>query len=164
MRNTALPALVAAVFWLGLLVGVSFLATPVKFAAPTLSLPVALDVGRVTFAVFSRIEWIAAAVLLAAVLVARTGPAIRMAAILAAVIVAVQSVWLLPILDARIASVMAGAPQAASHHHTLYVALETAKAAALAAVALMALAALTASRPKPHDITGAEDDRAAYPG
>jgi hypothetical protein len=45
-----------ALFWLGLLAGVSFLATPVKFMAPSLSLPVALDVGRQTFSVFNPLE------------------------------------------------------------------------------------------------------------
>ena len=41
---------------LGLLIGVSFLATPVKFRAASLDLPVALDVGRVTFELFSKVE------------------------------------------------------------------------------------------------------------
>jgi hypothetical protein len=47
-------ALIAAILWLGLLLGVSFLATPAKFLAPSLALPVALDVGRHTFAVFNK--------------------------------------------------------------------------------------------------------------
>ena len=42
--------------WAGLAVGVAFVATPAKFLAPSLSLPVALDVGRHTFAVYDRIE------------------------------------------------------------------------------------------------------------
>jgi hypothetical protein len=42
--------------WAGFLVGLSFLAMPVKFMAPSLTLPVALDVGRQTFFVFNRSE------------------------------------------------------------------------------------------------------------
>src|SRR5690606_35153067 len=58
MKNDIAPLGGAALafvtlLWLGLLLGVSFLATPVKFAAPTLTLAVALDVGRVTFGLFS---------------------------------------------------------------------------------------------------------------
>ena len=53
-----------AMFWLGLLIGVAFLATPAKFLAPSLSLPVALDVGRQTFYVFNKVEWVMGAVLL----------------------------------------------------------------------------------------------------
>jgi len=35
--------------WMGIVIGVSFLATPVKFTADSLTRPVALDVGRATF-------------------------------------------------------------------------------------------------------------------
>jgi hypothetical protein len=43
-----LPMLLAALLllWAGVLLGVSVLAAPAKFAAPRLTLPVALDVGR----------------------------------------------------------------------------------------------------------------------
>lgn len=161
-RTGYVGILSVAAFWLGLLVGVSFIATPVKFAAPTLSLPVALDVGRVTFALFSKVEWVAAPVLVATVIINRPGPAIRLGAIVAGVIVAVQALWLLPILDARIASVIAGVPEPASYHHTLYVALELAKAAALLWTVVLAARELTASHTS-RFISGEEDDRAAYP-
>lgn len=46
-----------ATLWLGLLIGVSFLATPVKFQAPSLTLATALEVGQATFALFTRVEW-----------------------------------------------------------------------------------------------------------
>lgn len=48
-RTTGIAANAAtacvALFWAGMLAGVSFLATPVKFEAASLSLPVALEVG-----------------------------------------------------------------------------------------------------------------------
>ncbi len=53
-----------ALLWIGLLIGVSFLATPAKFLAASLTLPVALDVGRHTFAIFNRVEWLLAATFL----------------------------------------------------------------------------------------------------
>lgn len=37
-------------------IGVSFIATPVKFLASTLTLPVALDVGRATFGISVRVQ------------------------------------------------------------------------------------------------------------
>lgn len=49
--------LLVPTLWLGMLIGVSFIGTPAKFGAATLSLPVALDVGRTTFALFNWIEW-----------------------------------------------------------------------------------------------------------
>lgn len=51
--------------WLGLLIGVAFLATPVKFLAPCLTMAVAFDVGRYTFAAFNKVEWLCAVALLA---------------------------------------------------------------------------------------------------
>src|SRR5690606_9509596 len=52
---------VASLVWIGALLGVSFLATPVKFLAPSLTLPVALDVGRQTFHWLNRVEIVLAA-------------------------------------------------------------------------------------------------------
>ncbi|MGH6868523.1 MAG: hypothetical protein ACREDA_06585 [Methylocella sp.] len=37
------------VLWIGVLIGISFIATPIKFKARSLTLPVALDVGQTTF-------------------------------------------------------------------------------------------------------------------
>ncbi|WP_018633822.1 hypothetical protein [Neomegalonema perideroedes] len=135
----ASPALVLAVFWLGMLVGVSFLATPVKFAAPNLSLPVALEVGRATFGVFSKVEWGLAALLLIAVFAGPLGAGARLAALLAAGSAAVQTLWLLPVLDARVGEIVAGAAPPASSHHKVYVALEAAKALVLILIACAAL-------------------------
>ena len=47
VRSGPMAVLVAATLWAGLLMGVSFVATPVKFLAPSLSLAVALDVDQV---------------------------------------------------------------------------------------------------------------------
>lgn len=134
----ALAAFISAV-WLGMIVGVSFLATPVKFQAPSLDLPVALDVGRVTFALFSSVEWVAAMVLAISVLL-RAAP--RLARLLAATVIAilaVESFWLLPVLDARVERVLAGQPLPHTSHHFLYATAEAAKVVLLAALALHAL-------------------------
>lgn len=50
--------------WAGLSIGVAFLATAAKFLAPSLSLPVALDVGRQTFRVYNRAELVLLAALI----------------------------------------------------------------------------------------------------
>ncbi|MEM8993928.1 MAG: DUF4149 domain-containing protein [Acidobacteriota bacterium] len=121
--------------WLGLVIGVSFLATPAKFMATTLSRPTALEVGRMTFRVLDRLEWVLAAVL--AILLYRLKargalgkPVVGWAAALF-VILAVQSFYFLPLLDARVGLVMAGKPLDPSHAHTLSGALEVLQAVAL---------------------------------
>lgn len=144
---------VVALVWIGALLGVSFLATPVKFLAPSLSLPVALDVGRQTFRWFSRVELIfAAAALLTALAHERPwasdraahaggGPpfAVLLAAFLLAA-VAFQMLWLLPTLDARVEIIIQGGMPPPSRLHDFYVGVEAAKLGALVGLAWRALA------------------------
>lgn len=86
-------------FWVSILTGISFIATPVKVRAPSLARPVAFDIGRVTSHVFSRIEWLLTALLVTAAAPAR-GPAWRWPlTALVVTIVLLQSIWLLPPLD-----------------------------------------------------------------
>jgi hypothetical protein len=126
---------VTALIWLGLLLGVSFLATPVKFLAPSLSLPVALDVGRYTFMALSRIEMIAAAVLLGCAVLGARNKLIRTAALLTAAVVALQVLWLLPLLDARVEVIIQGGTPLPSFLHDIYVGAEAMKGLLLAIVA-----------------------------
>lgn len=141
------PALFAfiAVLWLGLVLGVSFLATPVKFQAPTLDLIAALDVGRVTFALFSKIEWPLCATLIVA---AAISPPLRRWSLTGATILAmllfIQTIWLLPVLMERVSHIVAGATVSSTHHHLFYVLFEAAKALLLITLAVGALAKITA--------------------
>ncbi|MCG8544960.1 MAG: hypothetical protein MJE12_12205 [Alphaproteobacteria bacterium] len=113
--------------WAGMLIGVAFIATPVKFAAPTLEHAAALDVGRVTFALFSKIEWGAVAVLALVVMLAGFPLWAVAITVALAVCLAVQGIWLLPALNERVVAVIAGTPLPASHHHTVYAVLEALK-------------------------------------
>ena len=126
-----LALLVFPTFWLGLLVGVSFVATPVKFGAESLTLPVALDVGRATFGFFNNVEWIAFGALVVAVIF--SGPLAFPSAITALLgtILLAQTVWLLPTLDGRIAAIIAGQTVPHSIDHFIYIGLDVAKAAFL---------------------------------
>jgi hypothetical protein len=128
--------------WVGVLVGVSFIATPVKFRAPSLTRPVALDVGRVTFQLFSRIEWAFAAVLLG--IYAATGGAAWRLSLAGSVagLVALQSTWLLPVLNRRVAAVTSGGTLRPSHTHRIYAAAEGAKLLALLVLIAAGLATL----------------------
>jgi hypothetical protein len=120
--------------WLGLLVGVSFVATPVKFNAASLSLPVALDVGRATFSMFNNIEWVMLAALVAAVTFSGPSPVPRVATALLAVVLLLQSAWLLPVLNQRVAAIIAGNNLPPSPDHLYYIAGDLAKAVLLVAI------------------------------
>lgn len=125
-------------FWGGLVVGVSFIATPAKFSAPSLTLPAALEVGRATFHLTARIEWIlATALLLIAVFASRSFWRILAAAVVTGLVL-VQSLWLLPALDARIDMVIAGTPTRPSSLHVIYILAECVKLLLLVALSAAA--------------------------
>lgn len=138
------PFAFVSILWLGCLIGVSFLATPVKFQAPSLDLPTALDVGRVTFALFARTEWALCGALAAgALLMPRAAlPAWGALAALIAIVLA-QALWLLPILDERIGSIIAGAAVPATNHHLLYIAADVVKLLLLLGLSIWALRRLS---------------------
>lgn len=135
-----LPGLL--VFWAGLSAGVAFLATPVKFLAPSLSLPVALDVGRQTFRAYNTTEIVLLA--FALILGALSASRVRWYGSLAmpAILVGLQSLWLLPALDRRVVAVLAGAPEPApSYLHAAFIGLEAVKVVGLLAIAATQLLA-----------------------
>lgn len=128
-----------ALVWLGLLLGVSFLATPAKFLAPSLSLAVALDVGRQTFLVFNRTEWLLVVVLAVVWAVTSRARGVGVLVAIVLVIVLAETLWLLPVLDLRVQVILNGEVPSPSSHHTWYIALETGKAIALLLIGICAL-------------------------
>ncbi|MGE3148261.1 MAG: DUF4149 domain-containing protein [Pseudorhodoplanes sp.] len=144
-RRTVAAILIVAAIWFGMLIGVSFLATPAKFLATSLTMPVALDIGHHTFAIFNKVEWLLAIVLLLTVLAGhRTWLGMGLA-LLAILLVAAETFWLLPLLDQRVAVIIAGQQPPPSELHNLYVACETAKSLVLILVIVIAARRLAAS-------------------
>jgi hypothetical protein len=134
-RTWTVSAMSVALLWLGFLLGVSFLATPAKFLAPSLTLPVALDVGRHTFALFNKVEWLLSFGLLFCLLVGKQALVGVVAAVIAAVVVLAETVWLLPILDQRVGLILIGQQPPASNYHLFYIAVDLVKLIALVVVA-----------------------------
>ena len=106
------------------MLGVSFLATPAKFLAPSLSLQVALDVGRHTFFVLNRVELGLSALVVLLGLCSSASRSRRLALVLPGLVVLAQTAWLLPLLDARVEKVLSGATPASSPLHSIYVTCE----------------------------------------
>ena len=134
--RTQLALTLLAWLWAGLVLGVSFVATPVKFLAPSISLADALAVGRVTFAALQWIECVAVVSL--AVLVWITTPRRRALVLLAAIVAILlcQYAWMLPILDARVQTIIDGQHLPPSFLHWIYTALELVKVALLVVIGL----------------------------
>jgi hypothetical protein len=137
-RVKSVLALAIVVLWIGLLAGVSFLATPAKFLAPSLTLPVALDVGRHTFAIFNKMEWLLAVAALLVVLLSRPRSGIAIAgSVIVALFVAVEAAWLLPVLDQRVGLIIAGGQPPASNLHNIYIGIEVVKLLVLVVISFV---------------------------
>lgn len=127
--------LLVPMLWFGMLVGVSFIATPVKFGATTLSLPVALDVGRTTFALFNGIEWGMLALLVTVVIFSGPLAFASLVTAVLALILTLQTTWLLPILNDRVADIIGGHTPPSAPYHIIYIGTDIAKGGLLAAMA-----------------------------
>ena len=125
--------------WAGILIGVSFLAAPAKFNAPSLSLPVAMDVGRQEFGALNLVESGFAVLCLALAALTRAGRLVWLALAGAALVVALQALCLLPVLDARAVLIIEGATPPAAPWHALYITLEVLKLLALLVAGWLAL-------------------------
>ena len=126
--------LIVPALWIGMLVGVCFIATPAKFRAPTLSLKVALDVGRTTFATWNNAEWVLLALTMPLMFYSQD----RFDSVLAfgavGVLLLTQTMVLMPTLNERIVTIVAGGRPAASSDHTIYIAADILKIGILASI------------------------------
>jgi hypothetical protein len=137
LARCALGALI--MLWAGVVIGVSFLAAPAKFGAPGLSLPVAMEVGRREFGALNLAEIALAVVTLALAAYARPERTIWLGLALAAVVVALQALWLLPVLDARAELIIRGETPQPAPWHALYIGAEVVKLLALLVIGWLAL-------------------------
>ena len=118
--------------WLGMILGISFLEAPVKFQAPSVKLPIGLDIGRYVFGMFNRVEIILGIVTLVLIIMVRQRLREVIPLIIVWALLLLQTLWLLPFLDHRVELVLEGQTPEDSVLHTVYVVMEVMKAAALA--------------------------------
>jgi hypothetical protein len=127
MRHAEQVIAIALPFvWLGLLVGISAIETPLKFRAPGITTELGLGIGRLVFRALNRAELAIAAVL--AVVVAqraRDWPLALLCVIIALLLV--QAFFLRRKLDARVVRILAGEEVPPSSLHIAYIALEGVK-------------------------------------
>ena len=120
--------------WLGMVLAISFLETPLKFRAPGITLPLGLGIGRLVFRALNTTEITLAAVLLAALLTYRPGVAGWALLGITGALLATQTGLLRPRLDRRAGQIITGQTPPPSRLHLAYIALEILKVAALVAL------------------------------
>ena len=139
MRDIVRTPAWVAFTWLGMTAGVSLLATPARFAAPTITRPVALDVGRVVFSVLNKAEFVALIIVLVIVRVSGQARKLWGPVFVLALILVTQAAWLLPELAARTELIVAGIEPEPSIAHAAYSTLELVKLVLLAWVGFRSL-------------------------
>ena len=140
IRNALLNPAWVCFTWVGMTVGISMIATPVRFTAVSITRPVALDVGRVVFAALNKAELVALVVLLVIVRTsARTRELWAWCSVLVLIVLA-QGVWLIPELAARTDIILGGGKPPVSYAHAIYSTLELAKIGLLLVLGFRSLA------------------------
>ncbi|MGH3797957.1 MAG: hypothetical protein ACRDSP_24095 [Pseudonocardiaceae bacterium] len=115
--------------WLGMVLGISGLETPLRFRAPGITVALGLGIGRLVFRALNAAELVLAVVLTVAVLAGARGPGTTAIAVLIAlwVLLVAQVAVLRPRLDRRARRILAGDAPPRSHLHLAYIALEGVK-------------------------------------
>ena len=139
--DAAWAVAVAAVFvWLGMVLAISFIETPLKFRAPGVTLQIGLGIGRLVFRALNACELALAAVLVACFAVTWPTTVVVVAAAVAVVTLLAQVLAVRPRLIRRSDSVLAGGEGPRSRAHWAYVGLEIVKVVALLVAGISLLA------------------------
>lgn len=121
MANWVLRLILPSV-WLGILGGLAFIETPLKFLAPGVTVEIALGIGRL---VLTTADFISVGMLIAITLLSirpRSGRGIWSVLGALWVVLIVQVAVIRPMLNARTDVVLAGGEAGESQLHTVYIA------------------------------------------
>ncbi|HLP12167.1 MAG TPA: hypothetical protein VK177_09570 [Flavobacteriales bacterium] len=139
MRTGSLFIILVCLIWAGMVAAISFLEAPVKFTAPSLTLRVGLDVGRHVFAAFNKVELVWAGLLLILFFIGKLNTLIRIFLLGLFAIMALEHVWLLPVLDQRALIIVEGGWPQGTSPHKWYIIFEIAKFILLVTTAITLL-------------------------
>jgi len=128
------PVAIAAVFiWIGFVGAISFMEAWLKFRAPGITLPLGLGIGRLVFSALNKVEWVLSIAIIASMMYAglKQMEWRHLFFLIPFLIVLLQSVWLLPVLDARAEMHIQGQAVPSSNVHLYYIILEIVKVLSL---------------------------------
>jgi len=131
MSAGSATAVALTFIWLGMVLAISFLETPLKFRAPAVTLQIGLSIGRMVFRALNTVEVLIAAGIAIALGLSdpRMGIVVIFAIAFGALIIQLAGVR--PRLTRRSDAVLAGENAPRSHAHYVYVAFEVVKLVAL---------------------------------
>jgi hypothetical protein len=128
---------VVTILWIGFLLAISVMETPLRFQPEAVSLTEALSIGRLVFHALNAVELMCATLLVIAVGTTR-GPQ-RIAWLLTCIVVLLllQTGLLFTVLDQRTAAVLRGEEVAPAMYHALYIGLDGLKLLLLIGLAIL---------------------------
>lgn len=127
MSKKASAVIIACTFlWLGFVLAISFMEAWLKFEAPNITIPLGLGIGRLVFTALNLVELTLIVIILGSIILSKTFSKHRQHLLfyLAAMIVLLQTVWMLPALDVRATEVIAGKESGTSMLHLYYIVVE----------------------------------------
>jgi hypothetical protein len=134
------PAVAVVFVWLGMVLAISFVETPLKFRAPGVTLAIGLGIGRLVFRALNACELVLAAVLAGSFAFGRPPFGVAVAAGAAVLTLLAQMLAVRPRLTRRSDAVLSGGDGPRSRAHWAYVGLELVKVAALLIAGALLLA------------------------
>jgi hypothetical protein len=131
MNASAAVAVAVTFTWLGMILAISFLETPLKFRAPGVTVPIGLGIGRLVFRALNSAEAVLAVTVTVAAVLSSAPVSVLAFTAAADALLAAQTGVIRPRLSRRTSQVLAGADQSRSSAHWYYVAAEVAKVVTL---------------------------------
>lgn len=126
-------AMIAITFtWCGLIIGISFLESWLKFKAPNVTLSIGLGIGKLVFESLNKLEWLLWLLFLILFISTKTKSiSIFFFFTIVSITLTCQSFWLLPVLNDRVTIIQSGLSIKSSNHHIFFIAFEIIKLIAL---------------------------------
>lgn len=119
---------IASLLWLGFLLAISFMEAPLKFQAPSVTIPIGLEVGRLVFGALNKVEW--GLMLAIGLSLWRGGKPRKSLCWALGIVLSIllgQTFYLLPALDVRALLIIQGESVPSSNLHITYIVLEVLK-------------------------------------
>lgn len=126
-------ALISTFLWIGFVCAITFMEAWLKFRAPGITLPLGLGIGRLVFAALNKVEWVFALAIIINI-VWNTPDILKwqnLSFAIPLVLLIIQTIWLLPALDARAEMHIQGQHVPHSNLHFYYVGMEIIKVVCL---------------------------------
>lgn len=126
-------AISAVYLWIGFVCAISFMEAWLKFRAPGVTLPIGLGIGRLVFSVLNKVEWVFAIAIIFNLWFSKETlfTLNNLAFFMPLVILTLQTLYLLPALDARAEQHIHQQAVAPSYLHFYYVGAEIVKVTSL---------------------------------